>query len=160
VSQLESGRAATAEVTVSLIIKAPAARVYAAFVDWESQGKWIPFTKVDVTMGDGGVGSTIEAITEVGPATLRDIMVVEELDPPYMVRVLHTGKILKGPGIMRFTPMDGDRTQMVWHEWFQLPAGLAGKAMWPLLWPTSKVSLSAALKRFARLVETGDLSPR
>jgi hypothetical protein len=84
-------------------------------------------------------------------------MTVEELDPPYLVRVLHTGKVLKGPGIMRFTAMDRGRTQMVWHEWFQLPGGIAGKAMLPLLWPTSKVSLQQALKRFARLVEAGEL---
>lgn len=147
----------TAEITVSVIVNAPAERVYGAFVDWETQGRWIPFTTVAVTSGDGGVGSTIEAITAVGPAQLRDIMQVEELDPPYLVRVLHTGKILKGPGIMRFTAMDGDRTQMVWHEWFQLPAGLAGKAMWPMLWPTSKVSLTQALKRFARLVEAAEI---
>jgi uncharacterized membrane protein len=157
VSQLESGRPSTAEVTVSLIVNAPAARVYAAFIDWKTQGQWIPFTKVEVTDGDGGVGSTIEAVTTVGPAAIRDIMVVEELDPPYQVRVLHTGKILKGPGIMRFTAMGGDRTQLVWHEWFQLPSGIAGKAMWPLLWPTSKVSLQQALRRFARLVESGTL---
>jgi uncharacterized membrane protein len=157
VSELESGRGTAAEVTVSLIVNAPAERVYAAFTDWKTQGRWIPFTTVEVTDGDGGVGSTIEAVTAVGPAALRDIMVVEELDPPYLVRVLHTGKILRGPGIMRFTAMDGDRTQMVWHEWFQLPSGIAGKAMWPLLWPTSKVSLQQALRRFARLVEAGEL---
>jgi uncharacterized membrane protein len=157
VSSLESSPSSTAEVTVSVIVNAPAARVYAAFVDWKTQGKWIPFTTVEVTDGDGGVGSTIEAVTAIGPAALRDVMVVDELDPPYQVRVMHTGKILKGPGIMRFTAMGGDRTQLVWHEWFQLPKGIAGKAVWPLLWPTSKVSLQQALKRFARLVEAGEL---
>jgi uncharacterized membrane protein len=157
VSDLASGRVPSAEVTVSLIVDAPAAKVYAAFIDWKTQGQWIPFTTVEVIEGDGGVGSTIEATTTVGPAALRDVMTVEELDPPYQVRVMHTGKILKGPGIMRFTAMAGDRTQLVWHEWFQLPNGIAGKAMWPLLWPTSKVSLQQALKRFARLVESGVL---
>jgi hypothetical protein len=53
--------------------------------------------------------------------------------------------------------MGPGRTQMVWHEWFQLPAGIAGRLAWPLLWPTSKASLTAALKRFARLVEAGTL---
>jgi uncharacterized protein YndB with AHSA1/START domain len=147
----------SAEVTVTVIVNAPAARVYAAFTNWESQGKWIPFTTVRVTDGDGGVGSTIEAVTAIGPAALRDVMRVEKLDPPYQVQVLHTGKILKGPGIMRLTEMTGGRTQMVWHEWFQLPTGIAGRAAWPLLWPTSKVSLTQALKRFARMVESGDL---
>jgi len=149
--------ASTAEVTVNVIVNAPAERVYAAFTNWESQGAWIPFTTVRVTDGDGGVGSTIEAFTTIGPASLRDVMRVEKLDPPYEVQVLHTGKILKGPGIMRLTAMGGNRTQMVWHEWFQLPSGIAGRAAWPLLWPTSKVSLTQALKRFARMVEDGRL---
>ena len=107
--------------------------------------------------GDGGEGSTIEAVTTVGPAVLRDVMRVVRLDPPYEVRVLHTGRILHGPGIMRATPMDGGRTQVVWHEWFQLPAGVVGRIAWPVLWPGSKVSLTQALRRFARLVETGVL---
>lgn len=147
----------SAEVTVTVIVNAPAERVYAAFTDWQTQGQWIPFTTVRVAEGDGGVGSMIEAVTTVGPAALLDVMRVEKLDPPYEVRVLHTGKILKGPGIMRLTAMTGGRTQMVWHEWFQLPAGILGRAAWPLLWPTSKVSLTQALKRFARLVEAGTL---
>ncbi len=58
---------------------------------------------------------------------------------------------------MRCTPMGRDRTQVVWHEWFHLPGGVAGRVAWPVLWPGSKVSLTQALKRFAKLVETGVL---
>ena len=67
------------------------------------------------------------------------------------------GKVLRGPGVMRVTPMGPDRTQVVWHEWFQLPGGLAGRLAWSVMWPGSKASLTAALKRFARLVEDGTL---
>ena len=111
-----------------------------------------------ILVGVAFPGSTLEAVTTVGPAVLRDEMTVLELDPPYEVRVLHTGRLLRGPGVLRCTPMDGNRTQVVWHEWFQLPGGLVGKAAWPLLWPTSKVSLTQALKRFAKLVESGELA--
>ena len=145
------------EVTATVIINAPAPQVYAAFTAWERQGEWIPFTKVRIATGDGGVGSTLEAVTTVGPAVLRDEMTVLELDPPYEVRVLHTGRLLRGPGVLRCTPMDGNRTQVVWHEWFQLPAGAFARVTWPLLWPGSKVSLTQALKRFAKLVEAGTL---
>jgi Polyketide cyclase / dehydrase and lipid transport len=157
VSTDDPSRAATTEVTATVIVNASAATVFAAFVAWERQGEWIPFTTVRITDGDGGEGSTIEAVTAIGPAVLRDIMKIERLDPPYEIRVRHTGKILRGPGVMRCTAMGPSRTQMVWHEWFQLPGGLAGKLAAPVLWPTSKVSLTQALKRFARLVETGTL---
>jgi hypothetical protein len=147
----------TVEVTATVIINAPAHRVFSAFTAWERQGEWIPFTKVRITGGDGGQGSTLEAITVIGPAVLTDIMTIEKVDPPFEVRVMHTGKVLRGPGVMRCTPMGTNRTQMVWHEWFVLPGGLAGKIAGPVLWPTSKVSLTQALKRFGRLVEAGTL---
>lgn len=145
------------EVTATIIVAAPAERVFAAFMAWERQSDWIPLTKVRVIEGDGGEGTVIEAITVAGPAVLRDEMRVVKVDPPYEVRVVHQGKVLRGPGVMRCTPMAGDRTQVVWHEWFHLPGGVAGRLAWPLLWPGSKVSLKQALKRFAKMVESGRL---
>jgi len=145
------------EVTATVIVKAPAERVYAAFTAWERQGEWIPFTKVRVVDGDGGEGSTIEAVTALGPAVLRDEMRIAKLDPPYEARVVHQGTLLRGPGVLRCTPLGSGRTQVVWHEWFQLPAGIAGRMAWPVLWPGSKASLTRALRNLAKLVEAGRL---
>jgi uncharacterized membrane protein len=153
----DAARPGTGEVTATVIVNADADRVYRAFTAWERQGDWIPFTTVRIVTGDGGEGSALEAITRVGPAVLRDEMRVVKLDPPRMVRVVHHGKVLRGPGVLRCTPMRGGRTQVVWHEWFHLPGGSAGKLAWPLVWPGSKVSLTAALRRFAKLVEAGKL---
>ena len=153
----DAARPGSGEVTATVIVNAPAEKVFAAFLDWEKQSEWIPFTRVRVVSGDGGEGSEIEAVTRVGPAVLRDEMKVVKLDPPRTVRVVHYGKVLRGPGVLRCTPMASGRTQVVWHEWFHLPGGTAGKVAWPLVWPGSKVSLTAALKRFAKLVETGRL---
>jgi hypothetical protein len=145
------------EVTATVVVRAPVATVFRAFTMWERQGDWIPLTRVRLVSGDGGVGSVIEAVTTAGLAVVRDEMRVDRVDPPYEVRVVHCGYPLRGPGVMRCTPLAGDRTQMVWHEWFQLPAGLAGRIAWPVLWPGSKLSLTYALRRFARLVESGIL---
>ena len=68
------------EVIVSVVVAAPVERVYAAFVAWDRQGEWIPRTRVRVVTGDGGAGSMIEAVTTVGPAVLRDEMLVDRLD--------------------------------------------------------------------------------
>lgn len=145
------------EVTASVVVDADVERVFAAFTAWDRQGEWIPLTRVRVISGDGGEGTMIEAVTSLGPAVLRDEMRVDRLDPPYGVRVVHCGTVLRGPGVMRCTPLAGDRTQLVWHEWFQLPVGAAGRVAWPLLWPGSKLGLNYALRRFARLVESGAL---
>ena len=147
----------TGEVTATVIVNAPADRVFAAFVNWERQSEWIPFTKVRVVEGDGGEGSLIEAITALGPAAVRDEMRVVRVDAPYELKVVHCGKVLRGPGSMRCTAMAGDRTQVVMHEWFHLPGGAAGKLAWPVLWPGSKLSFKGALKKFGRLVEEGKL---
>ena len=147
----------TGEVTATVIVNAPADRVFAAFMSWAKQGEWIPFTKVRVVEGDGGEGSLVEAITALGPAVLRDELRVVRVNPPYEVRVVHCGKVLRGPGSMRCTPMSGNRTQVVMHEWFHLPPGAAGRLAWPVLWLGSKLSLKGALKKFGRLVEEGRL---
>jgi uncharacterized membrane protein len=148
---------AALEVTATVIVKAPPEAVFAGLTAWERQGEWIPFTTVRVVEGDGGEGSQIEAVTTVGPAVLRDEMRVNRMDPPYEVQVVHCGRVLRGPGVLRCTPLGGDRTQVVWHEWFSLPGGLAGRIVGQVLWPGSKVGLTQALRRFARLVEEGRL---
>ncbi|ASW53363.1 SRPBCC family protein [Plantactinospora sp. KBS50] len=152
-----AARPGAGEVTATVIVAAPAERVFAAFTAWDRQGEWIPFTRVRVVEGDGGEGSRIEAVTSIGPAVLRDEMRVVRVDPPYEVRVVHTGALLRGPGVLRCTQMDRDRTQVVWHEWFHLPGGAAGRVAWPVLWPGSKFGLTGALRRLARLVEQGRL---
>jgi uncharacterized membrane protein len=154
----DAAQPGTGEVTATVIVNAPAVRVFAAFMNWEKQSEWMPFTKVRVVDGDGGVGSLVEAVTALGPAALRDELRVVRVDAPYEVRVVHCGKVLRGPGSMRCTPMAGARTQVVLHEWFHLPGGTAGKLAWPVLWPGSKLGFTGALKKFGRLVEEGRLS--
>jgi Polyketide cyclase / dehydrase and lipid transport len=154
----ETAQPGTGEITATVIVNAPAPRVFGAFVNWERQSEWIPFTKVRVVEGDGGEGSLVEAVTALGPAVLRDELRVIRVNAPYEVRVVHCGKVLRGPGSMRCTPMSGDRTQVVLHEWFHLPPGTVGKVAWPVLWPGSKLGFTGALKKFARLIEQGRLS--
>jgi Polyketide cyclase / dehydrase and lipid transport len=151
----DAARPGTGEVTATVIVNAPAPRVFAAFLDWRRQSEWLPFTTVRVVEGDGGEGSLVEAITALGPAVLRDELRVVRVDAPYEVRVVHCGRVLRGPGSMRCTPMAGDRTQVVMHEWFHLPGGTAGRLAWPVLWPGSKLGFTGALRKFGRLVEQG-----
>jgi len=153
----EAARPGAGEVTATVIVEAPAERVFAALLAWERQSDWIPFTRVRVVEGDGREGSRIEAVTALGRAALRDEMRVVRVDEPYEIGVVHHGQLLRGPGVLRCTQLDRDRTQVVWHEWFHLPGGPAGRLAWPVLWPGSKLGLTQALKRFARLVEQGRL---
>ncbi|SCE81740.1 Polyketide cyclase / dehydrase and lipid transport [Micromonospora coriariae] len=153
----EAAQPGAGEVTATVIVNAPAERVFTALLAWERQSDWIPFTRLRVVEGDGREGSLIEAVTALGPVVLRDEMRVVRVDEPYEIGVVHCGRLLRGPGVLRCTQMDRSRTQVVWHEWFHLPGGPAGRLAWPVLWPGSKVGLTQSLKRFARLVEQGRL---
>ncbi|MGC4809508.1 SRPBCC family protein [Micromonospora sp. DT228] len=153
----EAAQPGAGEVTATVIVDAPAERVFAALLAWERQSDWIPFTRVRVVEGDGREGSRIEAVTALGRAVLRDEMRVVRVDEPYEIGVVHYGQLLRGPGVLRCTQLDRNRTQVVWHEWFHLPGGRAGRLAWPVLWPGAKLGLTQALKRFARLVERGRL---
>ena len=54
-------------IAMSLVIKAPIEKVWAALADWESQGDWMLQTRVDVTSEiREGVGTTIAAFTGIG----------------------------------------------------------------------------------------------
>ncbi|MGY0233552.1 SRPBCC family protein [Longispora urticae] len=144
----------TAQVTARTTIRATPERVYAALVDWESQGSWIPLTTVRVTEGDGGVGSLVEAVTGLGPARFVDVMRVEELEPPYSIRVLHVGKLVRGPGVFRCVRRADGATDLEWREWLELPGGRAGQLGWPLVRPGAAASLRWGLRRLARRLET------
>ncbi|WP_412542115.1 SRPBCC family protein [Longispora sp. K20-0274] len=144
----------TALVTAGITIRATPERVYEALIDWESQGTWIPLTTVRVTEGDGGVGSVVEAVTGVGPASFVDVMRVEALEPPYTIRVMHVGKLVRGPGVFRCVRRGDGATDLEWRERLELPGGRAGRLGWPLVRPGAEASLKWGLRRLARQLET------
>jgi uncharacterized protein YndB with AHSA1/START domain len=104
-------------IAMSLLIKAPIEKVWAALADWESQGDWMLQTKVEVTSQiREGVGTTIAAFTGIGKLGVMDHMVVTSWQPPHICDVLHTGKIIKGTGRFELVAIDADTTRFNWSE--------------------------------------------
>ena len=104
-------------IAMSLVIKAPIEKVWAALADWESQGDWMLQTTVDVTSEiREGVGTTIAAFTGIGKLGVMDHMVVTSWQPPHICDVLHTGKIIKGTGRFELAEIDAETTQFNWSE--------------------------------------------
>jgi len=102
---------------MSLVIKAPIEKVWAALADWESQGDWMLQTRVDVTSEiREGVGTTIAAFTGIGKLGVMDHMVVTSWQPPHICDVLHTGKIIKGTGRFELVVIDAETTRFNWLE--------------------------------------------
>ena len=104
-------------IAMSLVIKAPIERVWAALADWEAQGDWMLQTRVEVTSQiRDGVGTSISAFTGIGKFGVMDHMVVTSWQPPQICDVLHTGKIIKGTGRFELVEIDSQTTRFNWSE--------------------------------------------
>lgn len=144
-------------IAISILINAPAEKVWNSIADWESQGDWMLQTKVLRTSEiSEGVGVTIEAFTgpfyrfypRVKLFGLIDLMKVTRWEPPHRCDVLHYGKILKGSGTFEVIALDSNHTTFHWSEELIAPRPIF-LAFKPFLWLGVKISLS----RFARLLE-------
>jgi hypothetical protein len=143
------------ELPVPLEVDAPAAAVWDYVTDWERQGEWMLGTRVRVTGGDGrGVGTTLHAVTGVGPLGVPDTMeVVEFVEPtettPGRAAVRHIGRIIKGDGFFEVTPLGPHRCRFTFTELIDLPLGALGRLGWPLARPVIRVGFVASLRRMA-----------
>ncbi len=145
----------TAELAVSRRVAVPADVAWHVLTDWPGQSAWMPLTRVRVLgPGDGReVGARLEAWTGLGRAGFLDTMVVTVWDPPHRCEVLHTGRLVRGPGIFAVRPLGPDACAVTWEEWLDLPFGAAGRMGWPIVRPLVRFGLGVALRRFARFVE-------
>ena len=133
-------------IEMSLVIKSPIQKVWAALADWEAQGDWMLQTKVEVTSQiREGVGTTISAFTGIGKLGVMDHMVVTAWQPPHICDVLHTGKIIKGTGRFELVEIDSDTTRFNWSEEI-----LAPKAIFLLIAPGIYAGVRISLANLGR----------
>jgi hypothetical protein len=142
------------ELVETVDVDAPPARVFAAVTDWTRQGEWMLLTDVEVVGGDPrAVGGRLAARTGVPWRRGRhvgvlDTMVVTEWDPPHRVVVQHTGRVVRGPGIIEVAPR-GEHATLTWTEQLWLPFGVLGQVAWPLVKPFFVAGVRRSLRRFA-----------
>ena len=86
-----------------------------------------------------------------------DTMVITKWEPPRLVEVQHTGRLIRGPGIFEIEPR-GEHSTFVWTERLYLPYGYLGELGWPLVKPFAVLGIRRSLKRFAA-VAAGAGSP-
>lgn len=139
-----------ADLAVSVDVDAPAERVWAALTDWDRQGEWMLGTTVRATVGQGRrVGDEMAAMTGIGRIGFLDRMRITRWEPPHVCEVLHTGRLVRGPGA--FTVRErGAGSTVVWSEQLDLPLGRLGRLGWPLVRPIARWGLQLSLQRFAR----------
>jgi hypothetical protein len=146
------------ELVVPVEVDAPAEAVWDYVTDWERQGEWMLGTRVQVTGGAGdrarGVGTTLRAVTGVGPLGVVDTMDVVEFagppaTPPWRAAVRHTGRVIRGEGFFEVVALGPQRSRFTFTELVDLPLGALGRAAWPLVGPVVRAGFVASLKRMA-----------
>jgi carbon monoxide dehydrogenase subunit G len=145
------------ELVERIDVEAPPERVWEVLTDWVGQGEWMVATDVETVGGPAqGVGGRLAARTGVPVPGgrhlgLLDTMVITKWDPPRLVEVQHTGRVIRGPGIFEIEPR-GEHATFVWTERFYLPWGWFGVVLtpgWYAVRPFVRWGVRRSLRRFA-----------
>ncbi len=136
----------------SVVVDAPPEEVFAALVDWSTQGAWMLGTQVWAEGPADGVGGRITAFTGVGGLGFLDTMEIVDWQPPRLVRVQHTGRVVRGPGVFEVLSLPEGRSRFVWREELDLPLGAVGRIGFALVRPAFAAGVDHSLRRFAAYV--------
>jgi hypothetical protein len=143
----------------SVVVDAPPEEVFAALVDWSTQGEWMLGTRVWAEGPADGVGGRFAAFTGVGRLGFLDTMEIVEWEPPRLVRVQHTGTVVRGAGVFEVLSLPEGRSRFVWREELDLPLGALGRAGFALVRPAFAAGVDHSLRRFAAYVGTRRAAP-
>ena len=98
------------ELVERIDVDAPPERVWAVLTDWEAQGEWMLATDVRTVDGPAQrlhgrlaarTGLPLPGGRHVG---ILDTMIITKWEPPRLVEVQHTGRLIRGPGIFEIEP--------------------------------------------------------
>jgi Polyketide cyclase / dehydrase and lipid transport len=144
------------ELTVPVDAGVPAEVLWRYVTSWERQGEWMLGTRVEVTGGDGrGVGSSLRAVTGVGPLGVADPMRITEYSEggPWRCVVRHEGRVVRGDGVFEVVELAPDRSRFLWSELLDLPLGGLGRVGWRVVRPLFRAGVELSLRRMARRCE-------
>lgn len=147
-----------AELTVPVDVGVPAEVLWRTVTDWPGQSDWMLGTRVELTSGDGrSVGSTLRAVTGLGPLGVVDPMEITEWTErpggPRRAVVTHTGHVVQGEGVFAVVELGPRRSRFLWSELLDVPFGALGRAGWPLVRPALRAGVAASLRTMARRTE-------
>ncbi|MGP3932003.1 SRPBCC family protein [Nonomuraea sp. KM88] len=131
---------------VAVHVPAPPERVFALITDWPRHREWM-FMTTARQVGEHAV----EAYTGVRPFGFLDTMTITRWEPPTLVIMNHTGRVVRGRGAIRVRPHDGG-SRVVWAEELSLPFGPLGRALWPLARPLVRALTRHSLRKLGALL--------
>jgi uncharacterized membrane protein len=145
------------ELNASIYIEASVEEVFAFVDDWRNTTRFVRgllrWDPVDPTV-TRGVGLRTHAVLQVGPTRLEGEMEVVEHVPNERVAY----RSVRGPrieGQWTFHPR-GQGTVVDLRNTFELPGGIAGRVVAPIVNSQGRRDLEASLAELKRLVESGE----
>lgn len=126
-------------------VAAPPEQVFALLTDWPRHREWMFMTTARQVSTD-----RIEAYTGVRPFGFLDTMTITHWEPPALVRVEHTGRVIRGRGAIRVRACAGG-SRVVWAEELRPPFGPLGRSVWPLVAPIIVALFRRSLSKLAAL---------
>ena len=146
------------ELVERIDVDASPEQVWATITDWERQGEWMLLTDVRTVDGPAQrlhgrlaarTGLPLPGGRHLG---VLDTMIITKWEPPRLVEVQHTGRIVRGPGAFEVVPR-GEHATLVCSETWYLPYGLLGRVGWALSRRLVVWGLRRSLQRFAVVAE-------
>ncbi len=141
----------------SVRVAAPVEVVFAAITDWEAQGRWMLGTRVEADGTAASVGGRLRAFTGVGRLGFVDTMEITVWEPPRCVEVRHTGRVVRGTGLLVVRPLADGSSRLLWGEELHLPLGMVGQFGFTVARPLFAAGVARSLERFAALVQSGQI---
>ena len=141
-------------VETSVIVHAPAERVWQVLADVPGQPRWMRDMKavrLD-TPGEVGVGTRAEGDIRIFGLQVLDPITITAFDPPRRFAIRHEGRF-SGSGDIRLEPGLDGTTTVAWSETL-VPPWLPSLGAW-ILAPILRSVFQADLERLRDLVESG-----
>jgi hypothetical protein len=148
-----------ARFTATVQVGAPAARTWAALVDWPAHARWVPLTAVRVLTPSGsGVGARFVGRSGLGPLGFDDPMEVTQWQPPAGDRpgrcaVVKQGRVVLGSAWFEVTPLPGGRSWVAWTEEIELAPVVLTRPFAPLVAAAGRFAFGRTLRAMAAEVE-------
>lgn len=101
---------------------------------------------------DQGLGATYDATMQLGPKALKSTVEVTEWEQDRLI-TLSSVSGFGNRSIWRFTPVDDRRTELSVDFGYELPGGLAGKAMGKLIEPFVVTAIRQTEANLRRQIE-------
>ena len=145
------------QLRVSVHVDAPPDHVWEALSDISTHVQWMADAEsiLFTSESTAGVGTTFECRTVVGPLATVDLMEITVWEPPRRMGVRHSG-VVTGTGEFHLEAA-GSGTTFTWEEDLRFPWWAGGPLTGAAAVPVLRRVWTGSLRRFAGLVENGEL---